>query len=86
MKYTPEQRKAILGNQPSWALKNMVKALSMGALMNTPEENERLEAGKEEIKARSNSARNANRRAKHEALTSLGLVRVKGALGGVYYE
>ena len=25
-------------------------------------------------------------RDKHEALTSLGLVRVRGALGGVYYE
>ena len=30
--------------------------------------------------------RNANRRAKHAALTSLGLKRVKGALGGTYYE
>lgn len=29
---------------------------------------------------------NAARRARHEALTSLGLTRVKGALGGVYYE
>jgi phosphopantetheinyl transferase len=30
--------------------------------------------------------RNRNARAKHEALTGLGLVRVRGALGGVYYE
>jgi hypothetical protein len=30
--------------------------------------------------------RNAARRAKHEAMTSLGLKRVKGALGGTYYE
>ena len=29
---------------------------------------------------------NANRRERHAALTSLGLKRVKGALGGVYYE
>ncbi len=26
------------------------------------------------------------RRAKHEALTSLGLIRVRGKLGGIYYE
>ena len=30
--------------------------------------------------------KNAARRAKHAAYTSLGLKRVKGALGGVYYE
>ena len=30
--------------------------------------------------------KNFARKAKHEALTSLGLVRVRGALGGVYYE
>jgi hypothetical protein len=29
---------------------------------------------------------NFNAKAKHEALTSIGLVRVKGALGGTYYE
>jgi len=28
----------------------------------------------------------AMRRARHEALTSLGLTRVRGACGGVYYE
>jgi len=28
----------------------------------------------------------AQRRARHDALTSLGLVRVRGAMGGVYYE
>lgn len=27
-----------------------------------------------------------SRRARHEAYTSLGLVKVKGALGGIYYE
>lgn len=30
--------------------------------------------------------RNRQRRARHEAMTSLGLQRVKGALGGTYYE
>lgn len=28
----------------------------------------------------------AQRKANHEAMLSLGLVRVRGALGGVYYE
>jgi hypothetical protein len=36
----------ITGNQPKWALRNMVKALSMMSILNTPEENERLTAGK----------------------------------------
>jgi hypothetical protein len=30
--------------------------------------------------------RNRNRRTRHAVMTSLGLKRVKGALGGVYYE
>lgn len=30
--------------------------------------------------------RNRRRRARHEAMTGLGLVRVKGNLGGTYYE
>lgn len=30
--------------------------------------------------------RNAARRARHEAYTSLGMKRVKGNLGGTYYE
>lgn len=30
--------------------------------------------------------RNKARREKHEAFTDLGLIRVKGNLGGVYYE
>ena len=30
--------------------------------------------------------RNESRRAYHDAMTSCGLVRVKGALGGTYYE
>jgi len=38
-------------------------------------------------KAQARKARAAaNRRAKHEAYTSLGLKRVRGALGGIYYE
>jgi hypothetical protein len=34
----------------------------------------------------SNERRNENRRARHQAMLDLGLKRVKGALGGVYYE
>ena len=30
--------------------------------------------------------KNAARRARHQVMTDLGLVRVRGALGGVYYE
>tara|TARA_B100001248_G_scaffold19105_1_gene12634 strand:+ start:13573 stop:13740 length:168 start_codon:yes stop_codon:yes gene_type:complete len=36
----------IVGNQPKWAIKNMVKALGMMSAMNTKEENLRLQAGK----------------------------------------
>ena len=36
----------IVGNQPKFAINNMVKALSMLPALNTPEENRRLEAGK----------------------------------------
>ena len=36
----------IVGNQPKWAITNMVKALSMLPALNTPEENKRLEAAK----------------------------------------
>jgi hypothetical protein len=44
---TYEEAKKIVGNQPKWALQNMVKALSMfGGYMNTPEENLRLQAAK----------------------------------------
>ena len=43
---TIEEAKKIVGNQPRWAIENMVKALSMHSWHNTPEENERLVAGK----------------------------------------
>lgn len=33
-----------------------------------------------------NAINNYNRRARHEAFTDLGLKRVKGSLGGTYYE
>ena len=42
---TLEEAKKIVGNQPKWAIKNMVKALSMHQWLNTTQENARLEAG-----------------------------------------
>tara|TARA_R100000995_G_C3359758_1_gene66864 strand:+ start:298 stop:453 length:156 start_codon:yes stop_codon:yes gene_type:complete len=43
---TQAEAKKIIGNQPRWAVNNMVKALSMHSGLNTPEENKRLAAGK----------------------------------------
>ena len=43
---TFEEAKKIVGNSPRWAIKNMVTALSMCSWHNTPEENQRLAAGK----------------------------------------
>ena len=42
---TLEKAKQIVGNQPIWAIKNMVKALQMCRLLNTKEEERRLLAG-----------------------------------------
>lgn len=43
---TLEQAKKIIGNQPRYAVKNMVKALSMHAWLNTESDKKRLEAAK----------------------------------------
>lgn len=40
-------------DQPTWALKNIVKALSSMSLLNTDQENKRLELAKQELKRRS---------------------------------
>lgn len=45
-KMTIKEAKQIVGNQPTWALKNMVRALTMFRGLNTEEENRRLEAAK----------------------------------------
>lgn len=42
----------IVGNQPTWALRNMVKALGMLPWLNTADDLERLEAAKVVIRAR----------------------------------
>jgi hypothetical protein len=45
MPMTLKQARDILGDRPTWELKNMKKALeSLGGFFNTDEENERLEA------------------------------------------
>ena len=49
---TIEEAKKIVGNQPSWALKNMVKALTMLPWLNTAEDELRLEAAKVVLKSR----------------------------------
>jgi hypothetical protein len=36
----------LIGDQPMWAIKNMVTALGSMSLMNSAEENERLEAAR----------------------------------------
>jgi len=37
----------------TWELKNMIKALSIMSVLNTDEENKRLEQAKQELKSRS---------------------------------
>lgn len=49
---TIDQAKEIVGNQPTWALKNMVKALKMLPLMNTAQDEQRLAAAVMVIKSR----------------------------------
>jgi hypothetical protein len=49
---TIDQAKKIVGNQPTWALKNMVKALQMLPRLNTPEDEIRLIAAKIVLKDR----------------------------------
>ena len=43
---TLEEAKKVTGNQPLFALKNMIKALQMCEWMNTEEDKQRLEAAK----------------------------------------
>lgn len=46
------EAKKIVGNQPTWALKNMVKALKMLPLLNTAEDELNLQAAKVVLKER----------------------------------
>ncbi len=47
---TIEEAWKIIGNQPKWAIKNMIQALESMPLLNTPEDDERLIAAKIAIK------------------------------------
>jgi hypothetical protein len=49
---TLEEAKNITGNQPTYALKNMVKALQMMTLLNSAEDVTRLEAARIVLKDR----------------------------------
>jgi len=41
-----------INQQPTWALKNIIKALSIMSLLNTEQENKRLELAKQELNKR----------------------------------
>ena len=45
---TYQEAKKIIGNQPIWAIKNMIEVLSLpiSKFLNTDKDNERLQAGK----------------------------------------
>ena len=43
---TLSQAQKIIGNQPTWAVQNMIKALSIHSWMNTAEDSKRLEAAR----------------------------------------
>ena len=49
---TIDEAKKIVGNQPTWALKNMVNALKMLPLLNTVEDELNLQAAKVVLKER----------------------------------
>jgi hypothetical protein len=43
---TAAEAKSIVGNQPMWAINNMIRALKLLPALNTAEDNIRLEAAK----------------------------------------
>ena len=49
---TLQEAKELVGNQDTVSLRNMIKALNMMTWKNTPEDWQRLEAGKVVLKAR----------------------------------
>jgi hypothetical protein len=51
---TYDEAKQIVGNQPAWALRNMIKALEMCQWLNTPEEQKRLIAARIVAKGKTN--------------------------------
>ena len=51
--YNLKMEKEIMKQYATWELKNMIKALSIMSVLNTDEENKRLEQAKQELKSRS---------------------------------
>ena len=51
--YNLKMEKKIMKQYATWELKNMIKALSIMSVLNTDEENKRLEQAKQELKSRS---------------------------------
>lgn len=51
---TYKEAKKIVGNQPSWALRNMIKALNTLPMLNTEEDKLRLAAAKIVLKETKN--------------------------------
>ena len=49
---TKEQAWKIIGNQPKWAIKNMIKALNMSPWLNTDKDKLRLAAAKIGLKTK----------------------------------
>jgi len=47
-----KKARKIVGNQATWALRNMIRALKILPRLNTPEDDERLEAAKVVLKSR----------------------------------
>lgn len=83
-----EEAQLIIGrtNSAEPFLSNMIKALKIHSWLNTEEENERLEAAILVKKHRANQKRYAARKANDEARKSCGLTKVRGNLGGTYWE
>lgn len=58
---TLQEAEAIVGNQPTWALKGMIRALSMLRWMNTEEEETRLRAARVVYYSRQRKSREARK-------------------------
>lgn len=61
---TIDEAKRIVGNQPAWALQNMVKALQMLPWLNTADDELRLKAARMVLKDRRGAEANGGLRAK----------------------
>tara|TARA_R110002020_G_scaffold300274_1_gene515911 strand:- start:1568 stop:1783 length:216 start_codon:yes stop_codon:yes gene_type:complete len=55
------EARAIVGNQPTWAIRNMVKALNMHSWLNTRQDKIRLQAARLLLKRRELNVNNMRR-------------------------